>query len=117
MFEHNLDQHPDIELVLIDNFESRKIHCHKNVLMKNSSYFKAMLNFGVEKDQTKITIKMDNSGIARKLIRSLHGVEKTPDDFIYDFLDEIRVDSRNKSLNKLLEIKCRSFFCLDSDVS
>lgn len=89
----------DIELVLSDTTESITVYAHKIILICSSDYFKKMFAFGLEQNQTKITIKIFDAKILRDLIASFYGI----------------VINYNGWTDILKMFKCRKFFCLDND--
>jgi hypothetical protein len=58
----------DGEIILIGPYDTLNIHIHKCVLGCLSDYFHNLFNFGQEKNQSVIEIKVDNVKIARDVI-------------------------------------------------
>lgn len=90
---------PNIELTLNDNTGLIRIIVDKKILINNSDYFRRMFDFGMEKNQTKITINVDNRKIAYDLVMSFYGN---------------KIDYQDIS-DQLTMAKCRSYFGLKND--
>lgn len=90
----------DVELSFVDDKETITTHLHKCVLISSSKYFEGLFSFGKEKNQSKISIKVDDAKIAHKIILSFYGKNFSYDNSTY--------------LLKMFNI--RTYFCLNNDV-
>jgi WD40 repeat protein len=94
----------DIEIVLIDPHNTISMHAHKCVLECMSIYFHNLFNFGKEKNQSAIKIKVNNAKVANDCIM-----------LFYD--QKINLVSHNEIKYLLEMFDCRQFFGLSNDVT
>lgn len=95
-------KYTDVELLIGDDTKEIRISVHKLVLAYSSDFFDRLFTFGMEKNQTCITLKVDNADIANDVILSFYGLNQ-------------------RSINypdwkyQLKYYKCRSYFGIQND--
>ncbi len=94
----------NVEIILVDSNDTLILNLHKCILACSSTYFNNLFNFGIEKNSSSIKIEVGDAKIAHDLILSFYNQ---------------KINSTMYSDTKyLLEMfKCRSYFCLDNDVT
>jgi WD40 repeat protein len=92
----------DIEIILLNSYDTIKIQSHKCILGCYFDYFHNLFNYGKEKNQSSVVIKVENVKVARDLILSF---------------DKQNINTMYNEIRYLLEMfKCRNFFGMNTSL-